>query len=147
MKLLKENKILLYCLLIYFLGQLLVWYLSNNNLERIVLLGQELSYIIAVGISCWLLLRKASSDKVKRWLQILLIFFLVNLLLFVYWIFKVYLNPDINWKLQGNEYEVDPWYIILYLPVLNFGLAFLLTALAFLYSFFKSKLLIKKDRA
>lgn len=139
MKLLKENKILLYCLLVYLLGQVLVWYVYNNTLERIVLIGHELAYVIAIIVGCWLLIRKVSTNKLKLWLNILLIFFLVNLLLFVYWIFKVYLNPDINWELQGNEYEVDPWYIILYLPVINFGMAFLLTTLAFLYSFFYIK--------
>lgn len=144
MKLLKENKILLYCLLVYLLGQVFVWYVNNNTVERIVLIVHELAYIIAIIIGCWLLIRKLSTNKLKLWLNILLLFFLVNLLLFVYWIFKVYLNPDINWELQGNEYEVDPWYIILYLPVINFGIAFLLTSLAFLYSFFTSKPLIEK---
>ncbi len=146
MKLLKENKILLYCLLVYLLGQVLVWYVYNNTLERIVLIVHELAYIIAIIVGCWLLIRKSSINKLKLWLNILLLFFLVNLLLFVYWIFKVYLNPDINWELQGNEYEVDPWYIILYLPVINFGIAFLLVSLAFLYTFFTSKPLIEKNR-
>lgn len=139
MKLLKDNKILLYCLLVYLLGQVLIWYVSSNSLERIVLVGHELAYMIAIGVCSWLLIRKASTEKRKLWLQILLVFFLVNLLLFIYWIFKVQLNPDINWELQGNETEVDPWYIILYLPVLNFGLALLLTTLSFLYSLFTSK--------
>lgn len=114
MKLLKDNKILLYCLLVYLLGQVLVWYVSSNSLERIVLVGHELAYVAAIGICSWLLLRKRSTEKRKLWLQMLLVFFLVNLLLFIYWIFKVQLNPDINWELQGNETEVDPWYIILY---------------------------------
>lgn len=144
MRLLKDNKILLYCLLVYLLGQVLVWYVSSNGLERIILIGHELAYVIAIAVSSRLLIRKASTEKRKLWLQILLVFFLVNLLLFIYWIFKVQLNPDINWELQGNETEVDPWYIILYLPIINFGIAVVLTTLAFLFSFFTSKSIIKK---
>jgi hypothetical protein len=110
-----------------------------------VLIGHELAYVLALGISSWLIVKKLSVDKRKLWLQILLLFFVVNLLLFIYWIFKVQLNPDINWEFQGNETEVDPWYIILYLPVLNFGLALLVTTLSYLFSLFTSKpIMIKK---
>lgn len=145
MKLLKDNKVLLYCLLVYLWGQVMVWHIYDNSLGRIIWIVHELAYMITIGVCCWLLIRKASRGKRKLWLQTLLVFFLVNLLLFIYWIFKVQFNPDINWELQGNETEVDPWYIILYLPVLNFGLAFLLTTLFFLYSLFTSKIAVQKN--
>src|SRR5688572_10307117 len=108
MKFLTRNKILLYCLIAYFIGQILLWHIIGKEIGRLLLFGHEAAYLIAVIFSCWLIMRKLSTNKLKTWLKILLIFFSVNLLLFTYWIFKVYLNPDINWELQGNENEVDP---------------------------------------
>lgn len=133
MKLLKGNKYFSICLLAYLIGQLSVWYIGGV-LQPIILVGHELLYIIAIVISCLLLVKKSSNNKMKLWWQILLIFLVTNLLLFLYWIFTVHLNPDINWKLQGNEYEVDPRYYILYLPGINFLLVFLIISIVFLYS-------------
>lgn len=133
MKLLKGNKYFSICILAYLIGQLSIWYIGGV-LQPIILVGHELLYIIAIVISCLLLVKKSSNNKKKLWWQILLIFLVTNLLLFLYWIFTVHLNPDINWKLQGNDYEVDPWYYILYLPGINFLLAFLIISIVFLYS-------------
>ncbi len=133
MKLLKSNKYLSICLLAYLIGQISVWYIAGL-LQPIILVGHELLYIIAIGISCLLFIKKTSNNTIKLWWEILLIFFVTNLILFFYWIFTVYLNPEINWQLQGNEYEVDPWFYILYLPGVNFLFAFLAISIAFLYS-------------
>lgn len=136
MKLLKENKYFNICLLAYLIGQLTFWFIGSI-LQPILLLGHELLYIIAIVISCLLIVKKSSKKKIKLLGQILLIFLLTNLVLFLFWIFIVYLNPDINWKLQGNDYEVDPWYYILYLPCINFLLAVLILSTVFLISGWK----------
>ena len=136
MKLLKGNKNFSVFLFAYLIGQLSVWYI-NGILQPIILVGHELLYIIAIVISSSLLIKKHSKDKIKLWLQILLIFLGTNLLLFSYWIFTVHLNPEINWKLQGNDYEVDPWYYILYLPCINFMLVFFDITIVFFCSSLK----------
>ncbi len=133
MKFLKRNKYFSICLLAYLIGQLSVWYVAGV-LQPIILFAHELLYVISIIISCLLLMKKASNNRMKLWWQILLIFFVTNLILFFYWIFTVYLNPEINWKLQGNDYEVDPWYYILYLPGINCLLAFLIISIVLLYA-------------
>lgn len=121
-----------YLLGVYILLQLLVFYFYDF-LQAITLLLQEVVFISAILISLIKIIREEIGSVKKMTTLISVLFFISNLILFVFWISTVYLDPEINWHLQGNKYEVDPWYYILYLPVLNFLVSFLVVLIFFLY--------------
>lgn len=129
-RLLKDNKMLLYCLSIYLAGQFLFWYM-DGLLHPVLLIAQEIAYFIAIILGVRLLVRSSYSGRKHIICSLLIALFSVNLLLLIHWVIVVYLNPEINWKLQGNNYEVDPWYYILYLPIINFLLAFLILVVTY----------------
>jgi len=129
-KLLSQKKVLFYCLLIYLVGQFLFWYMEGL-LQPILLIAQEVAYVAAIFYSTLLIAKKAESNKWGLLVNLIVVFFIINLLLFLHWIVVVYLNPEINWRLQGNNYEVDPWYYILCVPIVNFLIALLVLSIAY----------------
>lgn len=129
-KLLYQKKVLFYCLLIYLVAQFSFWYVEGL-LQPILLIVQEMAYIGAIIYSTLLILKKTHSYERGLLINLIAAFFITNLLLLLHWVVVVYFNPEINWKLQGNNYEVDPWYYILYVPIVNFLIALLVLSIAY----------------
>lgn len=138
-KLSYKNKVLFYCLLIYLVAQFSFWYMEGL-LQPILLITQEIAYIGAIIYSTLLILKKSHSYERRFLINLIAAFFITNLLLLLHWVVVVFYNPEINWKLHGNKYEVDPWYYILYVPMVNFLIALLILSIAYVIK----KLLIKK---
>jgi hypothetical protein len=130
-KLFYQRKVLFYSLTIYLLGQSFVWY-SQAEFQPILLIVQQVSFFIAIVYSIRMIFSQTLIDRGKQFKNLISIFLTVNLLLLLHWVVTVYFDPEINWKLQGNNYEVDPWYYILYLPAVNFLIALLTLTGAFL---------------
>ncbi len=129
-KILRDNKVLFFCLLVYLVGQIMFWHVQGSFQAFLILL-QELAYLVAVIYGCCFLKKTRLRNNIF-WANLFRLFFIVNVLLFLYWWYVVHLNPEINWKLQGNDYEVDPWYYVIYIPIINFTIAFLFLIVAYL---------------
>ena len=121
---------LFYCILTYLAGQFSFWYLEGF-FQPVLLITQQIAYFIAIVLGVLLLVKKSELDNKQLISYLLFVFFLVNLLLLIHWVVVVFLNPEINWKLEENNYEVDPWYYILYVPIVNFIIAFVVLVIAY----------------
>ena len=130
MKSLVKNKLLLFSMVAYFLVQLLQGTIPYK-LQVLMSILHELLYLLAILIGCIILIKSSMLLRKKVFGNLVLFFFIPNFVLFILWVFTVYLNPKINWKLEQGRTEVDPSYIILYVPIINFSLAFLLILIVF----------------
>ena len=127
-----KNRLFIFSILIYFVGQLFIWY-GPNRLYRVVLLGHEFFYLIAIFFGTLSLKKSIKYFFISALWQFLLVFFIVNIILFLFWIFKIHLNPEINWTIEHGGNEVDPFYLMLYLPIMNFLIVVIIGFLFFLF--------------
>jgi hypothetical protein len=97
----KNNKYLGELLLVlYMIVHAAFWYLPYKS---ILLLLQLLIFIGSV------LLIGFKQNKVYQKITLIVV---SNLLLSIFWYKNVHLNPEINWALNGNPSERDPWYLL-----------------------------------
>lgn len=135
MKIILSNKTLFFSLVIYFVGQLLLWYVAVESIGQAVLFLHEGAYLTAIAIGCILLWKSKKLNRIKIFGKLLLLFFVVNFLLFLYWFVNAHMNPAINWHLKGNPGEVDPFYLIIYFPIINFLVVLTIFFLAILIKY------------
>jgi hypothetical protein len=130
--LIKKNRYLLILLSVYCTTQILIWFVWSF-LQPILIIAQEFFYFVAIILSVMTIVKEIDQRiRRKAFFISLMAFLFFNFILLMFWIPTVQFNPEINWKLQGNLYEVDPWYYAIYIPIVNFLLASLITLLVFL---------------
>ena len=132
----KENKQLIWLLIIYVLLQKASLYFGSG----VLMVTYMIIYAMAIISGCRIVYVFLINGETYRKIIIpFLLFFTANLLLFLFYIPTLLLNPDINWRLKG-EYEVDPMILQAYFP-----LVFCITSFLILSIVAGITLLRKKD--
>lgn len=143
--LIRKNRYLLILLAAYCITQIMMWF-TRGLLQPAFIITQEIFYFAAIILSATRIAKEIDGYVRRKEIFTSLMAFLVfNFILLLFWLPTVQFNPEINWKLQGNLYEVDPWYYVIYIPLLNFVLAaFVVVITFFLRSVIPEKKVLNK---
>jgi hypothetical protein len=120
------NRIIFWWLLSYVLFQLASLFLGI----ALLFFAYIIVYLIAIvyaAVKCAKL--TFTTGSLKPLTISIVMFLLANLLLFLIYLPTLIFNPNINWRLKGQA-EVDPLLLQAYVPVVFFGIAFLIIFLS-----------------
>jgi hypothetical protein len=110
----RENRQLIWLLVIYILAQIASLYVGAFALIYLLV------YLMAlVAGSRVVYISTINKEPAKKLLIPFLLFFVANLIPGLIYIPTLLLNPEINWRLKG-EYEVDPMILQIFVPLIFF---------------------------
>lgn len=132
---LKRHRIFLIFLILFFLSEI-----AELVIRFFWLPVYESFFLCAIVTIILGIFRQNNFVEISKYLRIpLALIFIFNLIVFLVYIPTIHLNPDINWTLKEGGSEVDPYYLLMYIPLINFiaGISIILLSLSIKFAVHK----------
>ena len=91
-------------------------------------------YLIAIIYAAIIISRTMMhSSSLRPFFNLVALFFITNLILFLIYLPTIVYNPEINWRLKGEQ-EQDPMILTAYIPIAFFIISFVALGLTAIFS-------------